>query len=322
MVTTKKPRGDAPAGTNIYAQLMSATARGDEVALQHLIPQAKSAGILNDNLLRLGLQNACKKGKVSAARLLLAEGAPTNLTGTKGSPALFWACTQPQTKGHTEVIKTLLSREYKSCPADTEWKDEDHGRTILMAAAWRGHNDALRLLLSNGANFNETDDDGRTVMHNLATDKRCRWNEETVRILLEHDVDVDAKDRQTRTALHWAVSTNKPNLVAQLLTRKAHRTPNVNAKTGRGKTALHLACRSDPGVPAIVGMLLEHGANALHTSDGQWTCLHNTAKRQKQAEIAHLLLEREPSLINAKTSTGMTVCDDAQRSSCSGKRTY
>lgn len=298
-------RNGGQQSNNLYGELMSATARGDEKALERLIPRAKAEGTLNENLLRLGLQNACKKGKVAAAHTLLLEGAPTDLTGDKGSPALFWAVTQPQTKGHEEVIKMLLSSDYKGCPADPERRDED-GRTIFMAAAWRGHNTALRLLLDYGAKYNSRDNHGRTILHNLAVDKKCRWDAETINIILDRDIDVDCKDNRSRTALHWAVATFKPNLVGQLVTRKKFKTPDINAVEKRGKTALHLACRATPAIPSIVEMLLEHGADVSLASDGQWTCLHNTAKKQDQMDIVHMILEREPSLVNARTSTGMT----------------
>lgn len=290
---------------SIHGELMSATARGDETALERLIPRAKAQGILNDNLLRIGLQNACKKGKVAAARILLNEGAPTDLTGNKGSPALFWAVTSPQTKGHEEIVKVLLSNDYKTCPADPEWKDEN-GRTIFIQAAFRGHNGALKHLLNHGAKFNVHDNDGGTVLHILASDKRCRWNIETLNIILDRDIEIDCKDARSRTALHWAVATGKPNFVAQLLTRKSYKTSDVNARERRGKTALHFACRAYPSFASIVEMLLEHGADPRISSDGQWTCLHNSAKKQHQEDIIRMILEKYPALINAKTSTGMT----------------
>lgn len=298
----------------LYGELMRATARGDAEVLEALLPRAKGEGTLNDNLLRIGLQNAAKKGKAAAAKLLLQEGAPTDRTSDKGSPALFWAVTSPQTKGHHEITELLLSHDYPNCPADKEWKDAE-GRPIFMAAAWRGHNEALKMLLDDGAKFNTRDIYDRTVLHNLAFDKKCRWDEETIRIILDRDINVDARDNKSRTALHWAAATGKPNLVTQLVTRTNYRAANVNARTSRGKTALHLACRvdiehndrvSDSPMPRIVGTLLSHGAHPGLMSDGNWTCLHNTAKRQFTEDIAHLILESDPTLINAKTTTGMT----------------
>ena len=86
---------------NLNAQFMRATARDDAVGLGALISQAKKEDTLDDNLLRLSLQNCAKKGHAACARLLLENGAQTDITpGGKGSPALFWAVSQPQNKGH------------------------------------------------------------------------------------------------------------------------------------------------------------------------------------------------------------------------------
>lgn len=88
---TKGNDGKEPA-PNIYVQLMRATARNEAHTVRQLVEQAREDGALDDNLLRLGLQNCAKKGTADAARVLLENGAKTDVTPsergavTKGGP--------------------------------------------------------------------------------------------------------------------------------------------------------------------------------------------------------------------------------------------
>lgn len=218
--------GGEPAGPKaVYKQLTDAIGRGDEVAVESVLSSAlagdwldvnlirvglqngarkghaavleiivrvgKSAALVGEdgNLLRIGLQEAAKQGHEAAALVLLRHGAKTDTFGGKGSSALYWCVSQPQTKGHLQVAKLLL--EWK---ADTEWCDED-GRTVFMSAAWRGHQEALEVLLKHGVNVNARDNRGRTVLHNLAAEskKSPRWNETVVTALLGQPIDLSVK---------------------------------------------------------------------------------------------------------------------------------
>lgn len=303
--------GDEPQQSpNLYAQLMRATARDDPVALQDLIAQARQENILDDNLLRLGVQNCSKKGNAACARVLLENGAPTDTTGSKGSPALFWAVSQPQNKGHQAVAKLLLTPKgtYRACPADKDWRDE-HGRTLVQSAAWRNHAEALQLLLDAGADVNARDLEKQTVLHSLAADKKGKWDCDArmrvVSMLLERPVDVNLRDDRWRTALHWACATGKTEFVDKLISRSQYQKPDLNIRTDRGKTALNLAC-STPPIPATVEKLLKAGADPQIKSDGGWTCLHVSAVIQNSVEIVELLLSHCPALLNAQTSTQLT----------------
>lgn len=273
-------------GPNVYAQLMRATARDDPKAVKELLDQARTEGTLDDNLLRLGLQNCAKKGLAAAAQVLLENGAKTDTTeGGRGSPALFWAVAQPQNPRHIQVARLLLESQnkYAGCPADKNWKDEQ-GRSLINAAAWRGHIPALQLLLERGADVNSRDLERRTVLHNLAadkkksaagekhdrsSDKKGKWDHRVVAMILERPIDVNARDDRKRTALHWACATGKTKFVEQLISRPSRLGKvDLNMPASRGKTALQLACSTEP-VPEIVELLLNAGADAEIRSDGK-----------------------------------------------------
>lgn len=297
---------------NLYASFMRATARDDAAALTELITQAKKEGALEDNLLRVSLQNCAKKGHPATARVLLENGAQTDIVpGGKGSPALFWAVSQPQNKGHQAVAKLLLSSKdvYPTCPADKNWRDEN-GRTLVQSAAWRNHHQALTLLLDAGAEINARDTEKQTVLHSLAADKKGKWDtdgrQKVVASILDRPIDTNLRDGRRRTALHWACATGKTDFVDKLIGRSRYQKPDLNIRTDRGKTALNLACSTTPPIPAIVEKLLKAGADPQITSDGGWTCLHVSAVIQNSVEIVELLLSYCPSLLNAKTSTTLT----------------
>ncbi len=65
--------------------------------------------------------------------------------------------------------------------ADVNARDR-FGRTVLMIAAYRGHNDLVRLLLERGADVNAQDNDGRTAHAFAAFYRRS----DTLRLLQTH----------------------------------------------------------------------------------------------------------------------------------------
>ena len=147
---------------------------------------------------------------------------------------------------------------------------------------------AVRFLLRHGAHVNAGPNDGSPVklenwlpdaiaeakhrppLH-VAADMGCS---EVARMLLEHGADVDRRDGNGWVPLHLvsASTTRKPSkddtkryILAQLL---VERTADLDTKDLDGATPLHFA--SYHGQPAIVKLLLDHGASPLtENSQGQ-----------------------------------------------------
>ena len=276
----------------LLVKLVKACEQGKVQELEGLLEEAKAAKVLDDNSLRIGLQKASERGREIVVRLLLAEGAKTDVIEKKGLAPLYRAVE----KNHLNIVELLLQNG-----ADTECTDR-YGRTAFMAAAWRNHDRVLALLIKNGAKVNAQDKDRRTVLHNLAADKLCRWGDEVIHVLLSTDIDVDIEDRLGRTALQWAAVTGKPRLAELLLNRQDGPKPNLRASNSRGKTALHLAAES--GQIEIAQLLLDHGANVMAKSDGGWTALHNAADKGFP-KVVRILLDHGAE-VNATTSSGMT----------------
>jgi ankyrin repeat protein len=124
--------------------------------------------------------------------------------------------------GNSETVKQLLNQ---GCYADTR---SFNGRTPLMLAAWDGHMETARLLISSGADVNSrcTTND-RTPLIYAATCGRTS----TVELLLKHGAKLDAKESVGgRTALHFAAQNGHAGTVDLLLQFNA----DAEARTASG----------------------------------------------------------------------------------------
>ncbi|EKX34971.1 hypothetical protein GUITHDRAFT_42184, partial [Guillardia theta CCMP2712] len=82
----------------------------------------------------------------------------------------------------------------------------------LCHAAHVGDVDTVRILLRQGANIDEKNYDGRTVLHIACAEGNYRM----VEVLLNHGADKNIKDRWGNTPLQEAIS-HKQTLIVGLL---------------------------------------------------------------------------------------------------------
>ena len=157
--------------------------------------------------------------------------------------------------------------------AETEWTEENEGKTALLLAAQYGHVRVAELLLQAGADIEAKSDafgedwiirseTGRTPLIWAAAGRDCpRLQERMCRFLLEKGADVNARNVSARTALQEAVMSNRfSNIdpcptVELLLAHGAH----VNAYDMYSWTAL-TEC-GHYGKKEVAELLLAHGAH-------------------------------------------------------------
>lgn len=112
-------------------------------------------------------------------------------------------------RGHDQISRKLLSKG-----ADVNARDRS-GSTALMEAVQGDHRETTKVLLESGADVNLKDNDGQTALMRAA----ARGRVETVRALLNRGARTDLRDKLGRDALTWAEINDKHDVVDLL--RKA-----------------------------------------------------------------------------------------------------
>jgi ankyrin repeat protein len=172
-----------------------------------------------------GLHTAISEGHKDVVTFLLSKGAETSSRNVNGSTPLLCACGggdlelvqmvltsregqglhdrdrngrtvlhNAASKGTKELVDFLLS---KGVQADIKNNQQE---TALMTACYYGNRNVVRLLLKHtgGQGVNETNSEGRTVLH-LAMTYQWRTTGELVRVLLLAGADPDIPDNEGRT---------------------------------------------------------------------------------------------------------------------------
>jgi ankyrin repeat protein len=183
--------------------------------------------------------------------------------------------------------KRAMSALDSTAERDLQLKDE-HARTVLHYAAWRGYRRIVEKLLDK-IQVGIADRFGKQAFHFAAE----RGHKRTIKVLMEHIDEhrpcgngqtllhravllgslpvvelvltkyhaIDHQDLEGRAALHWAVLTRHSELVKLLVSKGA----NQSLKDASGRTVLHLAAMSGDLKDEVVGLFL--GAAALNVAD-------------------------------------------------------
>jgi ankyrin repeat protein len=254
------------------------------------------------------LMVAARSGYAGVVEQLAAKGAHVNARGTRGQTALMWAASQK----HPDVVRVLLAHKPDINAKSETWSEmmgllphayysklfPHGGETALMFAARMGDADSARLLLAAGASPNDADAWGVSATtlaaHSNFTD--------VVELLLDKGADANAA-KAGFTALHNAIMQRNERMVKALLDHGAN--PNARLETWTptrrtaddrnfdpalvGASPLWLAARIT--APAIMRLLLEHGADPLFVHHGD---VVPEAGMQKDGTFQHRLYVTTP----------------------------
>jgi ankyrin repeat protein len=231
---------------------------------------------------------AARAGKTPVVALLLAKGANANARGPRKQTALMWAVAQK----HPDVVKVLLAGGADLSLRSERWTQvmavPPHGylpynreipagdETALLFAARVGDLESARLLVTAGADVNDADAWGVSAV-TLAAHSGFA---DLLDFLLETGADPKAM-KAGFAPLHEAIMRRDGRMVASLLAHGAD--PNAALQTWTptrrssedwnfapelvGATPFWLAARFTE--PAVMAMLLEHGADPMFVHHGE-----------------------------------------------------
>lgn len=203
----------------------------------------------------------------------------------KGDTALIKAAK----RGHLDVVQTLFAHT-KKLEVNLQGRG---GKTALWHATNNEHLEMVRLLLGKGAKINLADSDGTTPLYATLMHKQ----HEVLDYLVANGADINWVNKAGLTLLMDAVGSagNKKDRTAfrfieKFLGYKPKLDLLPSKGEGAGQSALHLAARY--GLPDVVGLLLDKGANVnLLSLWEKGAPLHNAALA-KSADTVRLLLQR------------------------------
>lgn len=200
-------------------------------------------------------------------------------------------CGQPQYRtalhhaaqgGSISSIQTLLSMGFV-----VDHKDNFQKTPLYLASAYN-HEEAVRLLLENGADVNAQGEDFGSALQGAAHS----GHDKVVALLLESGAEINAQGRIYGSALQAAAREGSDKVVRLLLANGA----DVNALGGEHGTALGAAAYF--GREKVAALLLEHGAD-VNAQGGKYGSALQAGARQGSKEVVVLLLE-SGATVNAR----------------------
>ncbi|XP_071085233.1 ankyrin repeat domain-containing protein 50-like [Haliotis cracherodii] len=177
---------------------------------------------------RTPLMCAARNGKLDMFNILLSEGGlPSELELDKdGDNILLLACSG----GNVDIVKYVLSLK----TVGTNGRGQS-GRTSMMVAAYKGHENIFDEPLKEGADVTLVDEAGDNVLHSA-----CQGGHVDVvsRVLMQGKVDINKQGLYRRTPLMMAARLGHKEIFDLLMSEGADASPEDDD----GNTILHLAC--------------------------------------------------------------------------------
>ncbi|KAG6363000.1 hypothetical protein INS49_008095 [Diaporthe citri] len=194
---------------------------------------------------KFAIHAACREGKLATVQSLLnAEPTLSKRKDDDGRLPIHWAASANQ------LDITQLLAEHKGFDVDVQ--DEIGWTPLMIAASVKDSERLVEFLLSKGADPNEKNNTGQTVVHFVAS----KNNIDIARRLFENQPPASARirDKRGQYALHRAAAIGSVPMINLLIKNKSP----LNATDSDGQTALHHAVAEGHGDAAVA--LLKAGA--------------------------------------------------------------
>jgi len=184
------------------------------------------------------------------------------------------------------------------------------GITLLMAAAEKGHERVVELLLQRGAEVGPQNSDGATALLYAIGN----GHEQPADLLIRHGAEINQQNSKGGTALMYASKSTNPwalQMVEYLVSKGA----DINQPNYHGDTALMLA--ASVGEERVVELLLDHGA-AVDMQDARGNSALMYASSVGRVPVIHALLRAgaQAELQNGKGLTALRFAEDRGCAAC------
>ncbi|KAH9502346.1 hypothetical protein Btru_073508 [Bulinus truncatus] len=191
-----------------------------------------------------------------------------------------------------ELIKSILD-------IDFEIDFQYNSQTSLQLAVCQGCTDICSLLIAKGANVNQADADGNSLL-NMAC---WRGFFEIAQLLVNNGADIDSQNASGNTPLYTCVLKGFQNIAEFLISTNC----NMNLANSRGFTPLYYASQS--GDISMVQILLKAGANP-DWGDHTYKTPLMVAAEAGHLDVVHSLLQAGAD-VNKKSRAGRTASYEA-----------
>jgi len=195
-------------------------------------------------------------------------------------------------QGEIEEAKQVIANG-----ADVNQVD-NHGNSVLHIAAQNGRAGIIEDLILNGADVNYGNNHQNTAIHLAAQNG---WDEVAGHLLRAKKLKVNYKDLHANTALHLAAQNGQLGVAEKLIEAGA----KLNEGNAHGLIPLHLAVQN--GFNEMTSLLVQNGADLNHQDLIGNTPLH-TAFHNSRTEIAQYLIASGANE-NQKNKSGLTPFD-------------
>ncbi|MFH4973669.1 hypothetical protein AB6A40_000378 [Gnathostoma spinigerum] len=180
--------------------------------------------------------------------------------------------------------------------------EDENGYTPLLVASMSGNIDALKELVTHGAQISHIDKDKHTALHWAVVCGQI----EIVEFLLQEGASINACDAQEAQALHYAtiaddIPTERALSILHILLKHG---ANVNAKDLDGRTPV-LWAASNGSMEALTS-LLQSGGDRYTQDRDQLGVLHCAASNGHDKVIQMIIESSDRSIIDAVDRNGDT----------------
>jgi len=178
-------------GERACRPLHDAAKAGDTTKITQLINQGSDINVKGCFNIETPLHTAVVSNNIEVVRLFISRGAQLNTADQFGNTPLHITAE----KNNIPVMQVLIVAK-----ADLNAKEKTTGATPLHIASLKGHLEAMRTLLDGGAGIEKVNNVGQSSLFSAVVGKQL----EAVRFLLSRGANKNAKDTNGRTAITLA----------------------------------------------------------------------------------------------------------------------